>query len=50
MIPDMKYVVIQARDVHKAFGELEILKGVSLEVHRGEVVVLIGASGSGMSS
>ncbi|OWP49793.1 amino acid ABC transporter ATP-binding protein [Pseudomonas nitroreducens] len=50
MIPDMKDVVIQARDVHKAFGELEILKGVSLEVRRGEVVVLIGASGSGKTT
>ncbi|WP_371227174.1 amino acid ABC transporter ATP-binding protein [Pseudomonas sp. QE6] len=50
MIPDMKDVVIQARDVHKAFGDLEILKGVSLEVRRGEVVVLIGASGSGKTT
>ncbi|MCO6705216.1 ATP-binding cassette domain-containing protein, partial [Streptomyces sp. CHB9.2] len=31
-------------------GELEILKGVSLEVRRGEVVVLIGASGSGKTT
>ena len=43
-------IVIQARDVHKAFGELEILKGVSLDVRRGEVVVLIGASGSGKTT
>ncbi|WP_158896869.1 MULTISPECIES: amino acid ABC transporter ATP-binding protein [unclassified Pseudomonas] len=42
--------VIQALEVHKAFGELEILKGVSLEVRRGEVVVLIGASGSGKTT
>jgi polar amino acid transport system ATP-binding protein len=50
MIPTAKDVVIQARDVHKAFGELEILKGVSLDVYRGEVVVLIGASGSGKTT
>ncbi|PWU30648.1 ectoine/hydroxyectoine ABC transporter ATP-binding protein EhuA [Pseudomonas sp. RW407] len=50
MIPTAKEVVIQARDVHKAFGELEILKGVSLDVHKGEVVVLIGASGSGKTT
>ena len=30
-------VVIQALEVHKAFGELDILKGVTLEVRRGEV-------------
>ncbi|GIZ13213.1 amino acid ABC transporter ATP-binding protein [Pseudomonas sp. NCCP-436] len=42
--------VIQAQDVQKRFGELEILKGVSLNVRRGEVVVLIGASGSGKTT
>ncbi|WP_145003577.1 amino acid ABC transporter ATP-binding protein [Pseudomonas oryzihabitans] len=42
--------VIQALEVHKAFGELDILKGVTLEVRRGEVVVLIGASGSGKTT
>ena len=42
--------VIQALEVHKAFGELDILKGVSMEVRRGEVVVLIGASGSGKTT
>ncbi|GAC1037684.1 amino acid ABC transporter ATP-binding protein [Pseudomonas sp. No.117] len=42
--------VIQALQVHKAFGELDILKGVTLEVRRGEVVVLIGASGSGKTT
>ncbi|WP_409457005.1 amino acid ABC transporter ATP-binding protein [Pseudomonas oryzihabitans] len=42
--------IIQAEAVYKAFGELEILKGVSLNVQRGEVVVLIGASGSGKTT
>lgn len=42
--------VIQALEVHKAFGELDILKSVTLEVRRGEVVVLIGASGSGKTT
>lgn len=50
MIPIVKDLVIQAHEVHKAFGDLEILKGVSLNVHRGEVVVLIGASGSGKTT
>ncbi len=37
-------------DVHKHFGSLQVLKGVDLEVRRGEVVCLIGASGSGKST
>lgn len=37
-------------DVHKRFGSLEVLKGVSFDVHRGNVVSMIGASGSGKST
>lgn len=43
-------LVIEALDIHKSFGDLEILKGISLQVKRGEVVVLIGASGSGKTT
>ncbi|QXI26223.1 amino acid ABC transporter ATP-binding protein [Pseudomonas vanderleydeniana] len=43
-------LVIEALDIHKSFGHLPILKGVSLQVRRGEVVVLIGASGSGKTT
>ncbi|AJO78565.1 amino acid ABC transporter ATP-binding protein [Pseudomonas sp. MRSN 12121] len=43
-------LVIEALDVHKSFGDLQILKGISLQVRRGEVVVLIGASGSGKTT
>ena len=42
--------VIEIRDLHKAYGELEVLKGVSLAARRGEVVSLIGSSGSGKST
>ncbi|QBR02028.1 amino acid ABC transporter ATP-binding protein [Paraburkholderia pallida] len=41
---------IALRDIHKTYGSLEVLKGISLDVHKGEVVVLIGPSGSGKST
>ena len=42
--------VVHATDVHKWFGRLHVLKGMSLEVRRQEVVVLIGPSGSGKTT
>ncbi len=42
--------VISAKNVKKRFGELEVLKSVSLEVNKGEVVVLMGPSGTGKST
>lgn len=42
--------MISIRDVHKRFGETEVLKGVSFDVARGEVVCIIGPSGSGKST
>lgn len=42
--------VISLQSIRKNFGDLEVLKGVSIEVRRGEIVALIGASGSGKST
>ena len=43
-------VVLSAKDVVKNDGELEVLKGINLDIHQGEVVVIIGASGCGKST
>lgn len=42
--------LIQVVDLHKRFGDLEVLKGVSEEIHKGEVVSIIGPSGGGKST
>mgnify|MGYP003987694335 FL=1 len=39
--------IVSIRNVHKSFGDLEVLKGVSLDVKKGEVICIIGPSGSG---
>ncbi len=45
-----KTPAIQLNDIHKSYGDLEVLKGVSLEAHQGEVISIIGSSGSGKST
>ena len=42
--------VIEVRNLHKSFGNLQVLKGVNLCAHKGDVVALIGSSGSGKST
>ncbi len=42
--------MVRAEGVHKRFGRLEVLKGINLEVNRGEVMCLLGPSGSGKST
>lgn len=42
--------MIEVREVRKSYGELEVLKGVSLNVGRGEVVSIVGASGAGKTT
>ncbi|MBD1366037.1 ABC transporter ATP-binding protein [Mucilaginibacter sp. ZT4R22] len=42
--------MLKAQSIHKSYGQLHILKGVDLQVNRGEIVTIVGASGAGKSS
>ena len=42
--------VLHVCDLHKSFGELEVLKGVSMSARRGDVISILGSSGSGKST
>ena len=43
-------VILEVKDLHKSFGEQEVLKGISTEVNRGDVIAIIGPSGCGKST
>ena len=47
---DQNIPVIEIKGLHKAYGDLEVLKGVDITAKRGDVVALIGSSGSGKST
>ncbi|MFW6149712.1 MAG: amino acid ABC transporter ATP-binding protein [Atribacterota bacterium] len=46
----MSNVILRAEDIHKKYGKLEVLKGISFQVNRGETTVIIGPSGTGKST
>ena len=50
MIKNDAEVLIKVVDLHKSFGKLDVLKGVNTEIHKGEVVSLMGPSGGGKST
>jgi lipoprotein-releasing system ATP-binding protein len=43
-------LMIIAENIHKSFGQLEVLKGINLEIKKGEIVSIVGASGAGKST
>jgi lipoprotein-releasing system ATP-binding protein len=51
MIPaDASQPILSARNIHKYYGALHVLKGVDLDIHAGEIVSMVGPSGSGKST
>lgn len=43
-------IIIKAEDIHKSFGSVEVLKGISLEARKHDVISILGSSGSGKST
>ena len=49
-IAEVASVKLKVADLHKSYGELQVLKGVSLNARNGDVISMVGASGSGKST
>ena len=49
-LPVSADAAIEAIDIHKSFGDVEVLKGISMTAHKGDVVSIVGSSGSGKST
>ncbi|MCQ0029713.1 ATP-binding cassette domain-containing protein [Burkholderia glumae] len=49
-MPAVNPVALSARNIHKSFGDHHVLKGISLDAHEGDVISILGASGSGKST
>lgn len=43
-------MILKARDIHKSFGSLEVLKGVDFEAGKGDIIAIVGASGAGKTT
>lgn len=46
----MEEAVIQIKDIHKSFGDLHVLKGININIFKGDIISIIGPSGSGKST
>ena len=42
--------MIKTENIHKSYGELNVLKGVDLQINKGEVISIVGSSGAGKST
>ena len=49
-VPDQTMPALRMQDVRKSFGQHEVLRGITLQVQKGEVVAILGSSGSGKST
>ena len=50
MIDNVQTPILQVINLHKSFGKLEVLKGITTDIHKGDVVAIIGPSGCGKST